>query len=55
MQQEQPRQRRLAQEVLDRAMHPQLDVARLLQVGGERIAIEFPEKGDMAFMAEFVE
>jgi hypothetical protein len=44
-----------APQLLEQVMRPPLDVARLLQVGGERIAIEFPERSGKAFMAEFVE
>jgi len=34
---------------------PALDLERLLLMGGERIAIKFPENSGEAFMAEFVE
>ena len=54
----QPAQQRpgcLAQQVLAQIMRPRLELAGLLLVGGERIAIEFPERSGPAFMAEFVD
>lgn len=54
-QQRSPQLEQWRQLLLEQVMRPQLDLARLLQVGGERIAIEFPERSGKAFMAEFVE